>query len=183
MSSRRYMPVIGVLVVALTGLAALSRLAGDTSTAPARAVPLRQGQPTATLLNSSDDTPEPTGSIPTLSAAEVSTSVAIAAAARPVQTITANHTYTTTVVVWTAEDLTKIGAAIEYELDSPGTYDLNWPYVEYDSSGYPIYPPDSEHYIAVDMMTFTSFVDLNEAEVVQVLPGLEAAIPSPTPTP
>jgi len=53
---------------------------------------------------------------------------------------------------------------------------MDWPYVEYDANGDPIYPSLTENYTASELRDFTAFVDLTSSEVVQIIPGPEAII-------
>jgi hypothetical protein len=61
------------------------------------------------------------------------------------------------------------------------TASLAWPYVEYDSSGAPVYPYSEETLTVSDLRTFTAFIDLSEGELVQLVPGPEALVATPTP--
>jgi len=121
----------------------------------------------------------PTPVIPTLTSEEEVAAVTVASADERMGQILAGKSYTTTVAVWHTTALAPIGAAVRFTLNQTGTYELDWPYVEYSTDGAPRYPPLTEHYTAYGLRDVTAFVDLRRSEVLQIEPGPETIIPMP----
>jgi hypothetical protein len=121
----------------------------------------------------------PTPEIPSLTPEEEAVAIGVASSDSRVQQITAGKIFTTTVSIWHGLSLQKIGGAVQITIDTPGNYELDWPYVDYGPDGLPLHPNQIEHYTALGLTDVTAFVDLARSEVVQLEPGPETIVPRP----
>ena len=123
-------------------------------------------------------TPIATSRAPELTPQEEATVTTIVLSDALVSDIIDTQSYTTTAVVWHTPQQVKTGGAVIVELASEATVAADWPYVEYDDDGNPIYPNATEFYTAT-FSEFWAFADLSMSEVVQVLPEPEATVTRP----
>jgi hypothetical protein len=92
-----------------------------------------------------------------------------------VQEIVAGKRYTVTTGLWHTADELLVGAAIDLTTDRPGTYDFDWPAVDWDENDSPIYPATTLHGV-VTGTEFLLLVDLFRQDVAQLSPGAEATV-------
>jgi hypothetical protein len=110
-----------------------------------------------------------------LSDAEATAAVSIALEDPLVQEIVAGKQYTTTAGLWHTSDERLIGAVINLKADRVGTYDFDWPAVDWDENDSPIYPATTLHGI-VTGTEFVLLVDLMTQDVAELSPGTEATV-------
>jgi hypothetical protein len=86
--------------------------------------------------------------------------------------------------VWHTKDLRKLGAGIVFTLERPASFELDWPYAQFDGGavgGLKPYQQLRHHFTVDDVTRLAVLVDLNTSGVAQITPGPGATLRSLAP--
>ena len=120
--------------------------------------------------------------IPQLTEEERAQVVSIATGDEQVQRLLDGRQYSVTSVgVWHTRSLEKIGGGVIFTLADPATLEGDWPTIEYndrEDTG-PRYESHLMHLVFKEVQQLAILVDLQEGQVVQILPGPGAKTEQP----